>query len=66
MIFPIKQWGKEKSSTFAAEIHSRNGLMLFHEDFSGGSAGGIPAEFFYVSKQKTGLLYFNNNPADYE
>jgi hypothetical protein len=49
MIFPIRQQEKEKSSNFAAEIHSRNGFLLFHRDFSGGSAGGIPAELFYAS-----------------
>jgi hypothetical protein len=30
MIFPKKRREKGKSNNFAAEIHSRNGLMLFH------------------------------------
>jgi hypothetical protein len=30
LIFQRRERGKEKSSNFAAEIHSRNGLILFH------------------------------------
>jgi hypothetical protein len=39
MIFPKRKWEKEKSSTFATEIHSRNGLILFHGILVVGSAG---------------------------
>jgi hypothetical protein len=48
MIFRRRRKVTGKSNIFAAEIHGRNGLILFHGDFSGGSAGGIPA----------GLLHF--------
>jgi hypothetical protein len=51
MIFPGRRRGKEKSNNFAAEIHSRNGLILFHGDFSGERSGGIPGRFFNAPAQ---------------
>jgi hypothetical protein len=49
MIFPPRKREKEKSSTFAAEIHSRNGLILFHEDFSGGSVERDTRQGFFIA-----------------
>jgi hypothetical protein len=49
LIFQISKWGKEKNSNFAAEIQSRNGLILFHGDFSGGSVGeGYSGRAFFM------------------
>jgi hypothetical protein len=49
MILPERKQEKEKSNNFAAEIHSRNGLILFHEDFSGGSVERDTWRGFFMS-----------------
>jgi hypothetical protein len=43
--------GTEKISIFTAEIHCRNGLILFDLDFSGDSAGRDAGRVF--KKQKS-------------
>jgi hypothetical protein len=48
MIFPLRRWGKEKSSTFAAEIHSRNGLILFHGILVVAPSRGILGGAFFM------------------
>jgi DNA topoisomerase-3 len=46
--FPEKGTGKGKSSNFAAKIHSRNGLILFHRILVVALSGGIPGRAFFV------------------
>jgi hypothetical protein len=49
MIFPIRQQEKEKSSNFATEIHSRNGLILFHWILVVALPEGYRQSFFYAA-----------------
>jgi hypothetical protein len=48
MIFPLRRRGKKKSSTFAAEIHSRNGLILFHGILVVAPSRGILGGAFFM------------------
>jgi hypothetical protein len=46
MIFRRKRKVTGNSNIFAAEIHSRNGLILFRRILVVSAAGGIPAALF--------------------
>jgi hypothetical protein len=52
MIFQKRQRSSGKVSNFTAEIHSRNGLMLFHKDFSGERSERDTPDAFLVRRRR--------------
>jgi hypothetical protein len=56
LIFQRRKKVTGKSNIFAAEIHSCNGLILFHGILVVSAAGGIPAALFFMHRRNSTTL----------